>query len=80
MKTDDALRQRVKYLQSQNINELTMNELDEFVDGLRIIDSKLLYQKEVLETACKLALDEHDKSLSAKFFVALLILETIIEV
>ena len=57
-----------------------MLELDELVDGLRIIDCKLLYQKEVLEAASQLALDEHDKSLSAKFFVALLIVETIIEV
>ena len=74
------MRQRIKYLQSQRINELNLLELDELVDGLRIIDCKLLYQKEVLEAASQLALDEHDKSLSAKFFVALLIVETIIEV
>ena len=54
--------------------------MDELVDGLRIIDCKFLYQKEVLEAASQLALDKHDKSLSAKFFVALLILETMIEV
>ena len=59
MKSDDALRQRIKHLQSQNINELTMKELDEFVDGLRLIDSKLLYQKEVLETAVIVVVSEY---------------------
>ena len=74
------MRQRIKHLQSQNLEELTLLQLDELVDGLRIIECKVVYQKEVLETAIQRALDEHDMTLSAKFFVSSLILDSIIEV
>ena len=54
--------------------------MDELVDGLRITESKLLYQKEILNAAIQKALDGNDMKLSAKFFVALLIVDSIIEV
>ena len=54
--------------------------MDELVDGLRITESKLLYQKEILNAAIQKALDENDMKLSAKFFVALLIVDSIVEV
>ena len=70
--------QRIKFLQSKYTSELTLQEMDELVDGLRITESKLLYQKEILNTAIQKALDENDMKLSAKFFVALLIVDSII--
>ena len=54
--------------------------MDELVDGLRITESKLLYQKEILGMAYQRALDEQDMKLSAKFFVASLIVDSIIGV
>jgi len=80
LKVDDDLRQRIKFLQSKYTSELTLQEMDELVDGLRITESKLLYQKEILNAAIQKAFDENDMKLSAKFFVALLIVDSIIEV
>ena len=57
-----------------------MLEIDELVDGLRITESKLLYQKEILNLAIQKALIENDMKLSAKFFVSSLIVDSIIEV
>ena len=80
MKSDEALRVRVKFLQSKDASESTLLEMDELVDGLRITESKLLYQKEILGMAYQRALDEQDMKLSAKFFVASLIVDSIIGV
>ena len=55
-------------------------KMDELVDGLRIIESKLVYQKQVLDTAFEKALDENNMDLSAKFFVSSLMVESIIQV
>ena len=57
-----------------------MLEMDELIDGLRITESKLVYQKEILSIAVQKALEENDMKLSAKFFVSSLIVDSIIEV
>ena len=57
-----------------------MVEMDELIDGLRITESKLVYQKEILSRAVQKALEENDMKLSAKFFVSSLIVDSIIEV
>ena len=57
-----------------------MLEMDELIDGLRITESKLVYQKEILSIAVQKALAENDMKLSAKFFVSSLIVDSIIEV
>lgn len=80
LKSDDALRQRIKSLQSKNSSELSLLEMDELIDGLRITESKLVYQKEILSIAIQKALAENDMKLSAKFFVSSLIVDSIIEV
>ena len=80
MQNDDSLRQRIKFLQSKDVSELSLLELDELVDGLRITEAKLVYQKEILNKAIQRALDAHDMKLSAKFFVSSLIVDSIIEV
>ena len=54
--------------------------MDELIDGLRITESKLVYQKEILSIAVQKALEENDMKLSAKFFVSSLIVDSIIEV
>ena len=74
------MRQRIKFLQSKEISDLTLSELDELVDGLRNTESKLVYQKEILNKAIQRAVDENDMKLSAKFFVQSLIVDSIIEV
>jgi len=79
LKSDDTLRQRIKFLQSKEISDLTLSELDELVDGLRNTESKLVYQKEILNKAIQRAVDENDMKLSAKFFVQSLIVDSIIE-
>ena len=80
MQDDDSLRQRIKFLQSKDVSQLSLLELDELVDGLRITEAKLVYQKEILNKAIQRALDDHDMKLSAKFFVSSLIVDSIVEV
>ena len=67
-------------LRQLEVSALTLLELDELVDGLRNTESKLVYQKEILSKAIERAVDENDMKLSAKFFVAKLIVDSIIEV
>ena len=80
LQSDDVLRQRIRKLQSKDITGLTLLELDKLVDGLRIIESKFVYQKQVLDKAFQKALDENNMSLSAQFFVSSLIVDSIIQV
>ena len=59
---------------------MTLLELDDLVDGLRLIDAKMFYQKQVLDIAIEKALDEHNMNLSAKFFASSYIADSIIQV
>ena len=58
------MRQRIKFLQSKEVSDLTLSEVDELVDGLRNTESKLVYQKEILNKAMQQAVDENDMKLS----------------
>ena len=77
---DDILRQKVKTLQGKNLDDLTLLEMEELVDGLRNIESKFVYQREILDLAIAKAVDANDMSLAAKFLVASLIVKSIIDV
>ena len=80
LRLDDILRQKVKTLQCKNSDDLTLLEMEELVDGLRNIESKFVYQREILDLAISKAVDAHDMSLAAKFLVASLIVKSIIDV
>ena len=77
LRLDDILRQKVKILQGKNLDDLTLFEMEELVDGLRNIESKFVYQREILDLAISKAVDAHDMSLAAKFLVASLIVKNL---
>ena len=79
LQSDDNLRKSIKILQTQDLKDLTLIELDELVDKLRITHSKLKYLKEVLEIALEKAVQENDLVLSAKFFAEHELIDTIIK-
>ena len=78
LQSDDALRNSIKILQTQDLNSLTLMELDELVDRLRQSSSKLSYRKQVLEVAFLKAMHGNDLILSAMFFVECLLIDSII--
>ena len=71
------MRQLIKVLQTQNLGNLNLLELDELVDGLRVTNSKLTYRKQTLELALQKAIDENDLILSAKFFTEIELIDDI---
>ena len=80
LQSDDSLRNSIKILQTQDLNSLTLMELDELVDRLRRSSSKLSYRKQVLEVAFLKAMHGSDLILSAKFYVECLLIDSIINI
>ena len=80
LEENDNIRRKIGILQRRKLNKLTLLELDDLVDGLRLIDAKMFYQKQVLDIAIEKALDEHNMNLSAKFFASSYIAASIIQV
>ena len=77
LRSDDSLRHSIKVLQTQNLRNLNLLDLDELVNGLRATNSKLTYRKQILEFALQKAVVENDLILSAKFFTEIELIDDI---